>query len=291
MKHTPIIIALIAMILSSCDRLDVAGMFISPAPSTQERVNEWMQYNETHGKTILYNVPDNYRVYVCSDIHITDSCPRFRKFLQSEKNDPLGLFSIMNGDIANKSGENPFKVLKEAIMDYAQGETDTCFVTIGNHDIYFDCHQYFKQYFGTSCYDVEVNTENGSKDLWMFFDSGNATLGKAQLEKLRKLTQESERKIYRHVIVSTHTCLFRTSYNYSTTPAANLPEEEYYELLRLCGNAKVDLFLMGHFHHKEFRNFSGVDYVMTSNLNTEEEPPSYVVVNCGNDVKYCYENL
>lgn len=270
---------------TSCDRLDVPGMIWSHGERTEDRVARWLEYNEAHGEPVLNGVPDNYRVYVCSDIHITDSAQRFGRFLQAEASDSLALFSILNGDIANTRGENPFKGAADTISNY----TDPCFVTLGNHDIYFDCQPYFEKYFNTSTYTVTVNTVGGKKDLFVFTDSGNATHGSRQAAWLRDVL--SHRGDYRHVVVITHTCLFRTSYNYSTTPAANFPEEEYYALLDLMSKSDVDLFLMGHFHHKEHHEMGGVKYVMTSNLNTESEMPSCVVVDLGDEVGFQYKEL
>jgi UDP-2,3-diacylglucosamine pyrophosphatase LpxH len=130
---------------------------------------------------------------------------------------------------------------------------------------------------------------SGAKDLFIFLDSGNATHGKRQLEWLKEVLQH--RSDFRHVVVSTHTCLFRTSYNYSTTPAANLPLDEYYQLLDLMDENQVSLFLMGHFHHQEEHMIGRVPYVLLDNLNEDKDTPSYLVVTLGNEVNYKYCEL
>lgn len=290
MKRNTYILLLVATLLfASCDRLDIPGMFVSSGPHTEDRVAQWLDYNKSHGQTLLAGLPDSYKFYVCSDIHVTDSAPRFRQFLQAEKSDPNAYFSILNGDLANESGEDPFISVSQAMADYCPTLADTCFVVLGNHDIYFDCFAHYRNHFHTSTYYVEVQTVGGFKDLFVFLDSGNATHGTLQLAWLRNLL--AHRQEYRHVVISTHTCLFRTSYNYSTTPAANMPEEETYQLFDLLAQHQVDLFLMGHFHHKETHNIRGVEYVMTSNLNTDTETPSYLVVTCADKVSYQYVDL
>lgn len=288
MKRIIILFAATAMALAvtSCNRLDVAGMFFSGGTHTEERVAQWLEWNGQHPATVI-NAPDNYNVYVCSDIHLEGSVERVQTFLRHEYADPAGLFSIVNGDIANERGDRPFRLL-DSLMKLDEA-VDTCFVTIGNHDIYFDCQQHFADYFHTSTYTVTVNTTSGHRDLFIFLDSGNATHGRKQTEWLKELLQQRDQ--YRNVVVSTHTCLFRTSYNYSTTPAANLPEEEYYELLDLMTKSNVSLFLMGHFHHIEYRTIGNVPYYMTDNLNEDQDEPTYLVVNCGNGVRCTYETL
>ena len=284
-KHLFLLTASLA--LASCNRLDVTGMFFSAGTHTEDRVAQWLEWNDQHPATVINGAPDQYNIYVCSDIHLEGNTDRISQFLQHEYADPSGLFSIVNGDLANESGPRPFRQLDSLLR--LPSATDTCFVTIGNHDIYFDCQQYFQQYFHTSTYTVTVQTVSGAKDLFVFLDSGNATHGQRQLQWLRQLLQQRDQ--YRHVVVSTHTCLFRTSYNYSTTPAANLPEEEYYQLLDLMSDHNVSLFLMGHFHHKEEHTLGGVPYVMTDNLNEQKDQPSYLVVTCANKVSYHYEEI
>ena len=287
MKTKHLILLTATLVLASCNRLDVTGMFFSSGTHTEDRVAQWLEWNDQHSATVINGAPDQYNIYVCSDIHLEGNTDRISQFLQHEYADPSGLFSIVNGDLANESGPRPFRLLDSLLR--LPSASDTCFVTIGNHDIYFDCQQYFQQYFHTSTYTVTVQTISGAKDLFVFLDSGNATHGQRQLQWLRQLLQQRDQ--YRHVVVSTHTCLFRTSYNYSTTPAANLPEEEYYQLLDLMSDHNVSLFLMGHFHHKEEHTLGGVPYVMTDNLNEQEDQPSYLVVTCADKVSYHYEEI
>ena len=287
MKTKHLILLTVTLALASCNRLDVTGMFFSSGTHTEDRVAQWLEWNDQHPAVVITDAPDQYNIYVCSDIHLEGNTDRISQFLQHEYADPSGLFSIINGDLANESGPRPFRQLDSLLR--LPSATDTCFVTIGNHDIYFDCQQYYQQYFHTSTYTVTVQTVSGAKDLFVFLDSGNATHGQRQLQWLRQLLQQRDQ--YRHVVVSTHTCLFRTSYNYSTTPAANLPEEEYYQLLDLMSDHNVSLFLMGHFHHKEEHTLGGVPYVMTDNLNEQKDQPSYLVVTCANKVSYHYEEI
>lgn len=289
------LIVLAAVAWTGCDRLDVKGMFFSSGTHTEDRVAEWLAWNEAHPATVLTGVPDEYCVYVTSDIHITDEAPRVEAFLSAEYADPRAVFSIVGGDIANVRGEAPFRVMDSLLhlphphYHSPRPAEDTCFVIIGNHDIYFDCQEYYKKYFHTSTYTVTVQTVGGAQDLFVFLDSGNATHGRRQLAWLKEVL--GRRGEYRNVVVCTHTCLFRTSYNYSTTPAANLPEDECYELLDLMQASRVNLFLMGHFHHKEQHTVGDVEYVMTDNLNEEKEVPNYLVVTCGERVSYEYKEL
>ena len=299
MKKTYIIIfAVAALIATSCNRLDIPGMVINRS-DTEERVADWLDYNEQNGEPVIENAPDEYHVYSCSDSHYSqrDSIvpqgenDRLYKYITAERNDPEALFAIHAGDMVNESGEAGF-IMTEAALQYnaeTQAENDPCFLVIGNHDVYYDCAKFFKQHFHTSTYTVTVKTVGGYQDLFIFLDSGNGTHGKRQLEWLEE--KLSHRKDYRHCVVISHNWLFRTSYNYTTTPAANLPQDEQYAFMDLMSNNNVELVLMGHFHMREQRQFGGVHYVMSDNLNDSKVTPSYLVVTVGEKVSYKYEEL
>lgn len=283
---------------TACGRIDLAGLVINRS-DTEERVNDWLNYNIQNGEPVFDNVPDNYRVYATSDSHYADrdsiapqgEKDRVYRFVTAERNDPRAIFSILNGDLANQGGEAPYKMI-DAALEYnaaTQLKNDPCFPTIGNHDVYYDCAGWFKQHYHTSTYSVVVKTVGGHKDLFLFLDSANGTHGKAQLSWLKE--KLSHRSDYRNCVVISHSWIFRTAYNYTTTPAANLPEDEQYDFMDLMSENNVSLVVMGHFHEREYRSFNGVTYVMSDNLNETELNPSYLVLSCGDKVNFEYVEL
>lgn len=296
--HLILLIAAAAMFSTGCNRLDMAGMVINRS-DTEARVADWIDYNNLNGEPVIENAPDEYHVYSCSDSHysqrdsITPQGPKDRlyKYITTERNDPKSLFAIHAGDMVNESGEAGFRMTNDALRfnEETQAKNDPCFLVIGNHDVYYDCATFFKQYFHTSTYTVTVKTVSGLQDLFIFLDSGNGTHGKRQLDWLEE--KLSHRDDYRHCFVISHNWLFRTSYNYTTTPAANLPQDEQYAFMDMMSNHRVDLVLMGHFHAREQRQFGGVQYLMTDNLNDTKITPSYLVVKVGEKVEYAYEEL
>ena len=285
-----LIFAASLMLVSSCNRLDVLGMVVNRS-DTEERVADWLDWDNQNPPFVINNVPDNYTFYSCSDSHINDDNSRLAQYITKERNDLHAVFSILAGDLANESGERPFILTDSAMMfDPAKHlKNDPCFPIIGNHDVYFNCAEYYKQYFHTSTYTVTVNTRGGYKDLFIFLDSGNGTHGRRQLDWLEE--QLSHRTDYRYCFVISHNWLFRTTYNYTTTPAANLPEEEQYAFMDLMSHNAVDMVIMGHFHYRDTKTFGGVKYVMTDNLNDSKTAPSYLVVNCADKITYEYRLL
>ena len=299
MKKQHLILMAAAMIMAtSCNRLDIAGMVVNRS-DTEERVADWIDYNNQHGEPVIENAPDEYHIYSCSDSHYSErdsivpqgEKDRLYKYITAERNDPMAIFAIHAGDMVNESGEKGF-LMTEAALEYnpeTQAEDDPCFLVMGNHDVYFDCAPYFKQHFHTSTYTVTVKTVGGYQDLYIFLDSGNGTHGKRQLDWLEE--KLSHREDYRHCIVISHNWLFRTSYNYTTTPAANLPQDEQYAFMDLMSRNNVEVVLMGHFHMREQRQFGGVQYLMSDNLNEGKITPSYLVLTVGEKVRYEYEDL
>lgn len=281
------------LLTAACNRLDIAGMVVNRS-DTEERVAEWLDWNAQHGTVSIENAPDTYKVYSASDAHYSDrdtfalqgENDRLYRFVTIERNDPEAQFSILAGDLADERGEVPFQRVDSSLRynGMTQSDNDSCFVIMGNHDVYYDCATWYKKYFHTSTYPVVVNTLSGYKDLFLFLDSSNGTHGKRQLDWLEE--QLSHRSEYRNCVVVTHCWMFRTSYNYTTTPAANFPEDEQYAFMDLMSRNEVSLVVMGHFHHHEHRQFGGVTYVMTDNLNEGTLKPSYLVMTCGEKVSF-----
>ena len=292
-----ILFAAATIFATGCNRLDIAGMVINRS-DTEERVADWLDYNAQNGPVVIEDVPDEYCIYSTSDSHcserdgIESQSPedRLYRYITAERNDPNAIFALLVGDIANESGEAGYRIAEASLRfnEDTQAENDPCFTVIGNHDVYYDCASFYKQYFHTSTYTVTVKTVGGFKDLYIFLDSANGTFGQRQTEWLKE--QLEHREDYRHCFVISHNWLFRTSYNYTTTPAANLPQDEQYAFMGLMSRSDVDLVIMGHFHMREQRQFGGVQYVMTDNLN-DGGTPSYLVVNVGEKIAYDYEEL
>ena len=300
MKKIHLVIVYAASVLifaTGCNRLDVAGMVINRS-DTEERVADWLDYNAQNGEPVIENAPDEYHIYSCSDSHYSErdsivpqgENDRLYKYITAERNDPKAIFSLLVGDIANQSGEAGYRRADSSLRFNAetQAKNDPCYTVLGNHDLYYDCAKFYKQYFHTSTYTVTVKTVGGHKDLYILLDSGNGTFGSRQTEWLKE--QLEHRGEYRHCIVISHNWLFRTSYNYTTTPAANLPQDEQYAFMDLMSRSNVDMVLMGHFHMREQRHFGGVQYVMTDNLN-DGGTPSYLVLTMGEKVDYDYLEL
>ena len=114
--------AAVMILTASCNRLDVPGMIINRS-DTEERVADWLDYNNQNGMPVIENVPDEYRVYSCSDSHYSErdsivpqgEKDRLYKYITAERNDPKAIFAIHAGDLVNESGEAGFRMSAEAM--------------------------------------------------------------------------------------------------------------------------------------------------------------------------------
>ncbi len=129
----------------------------------------------------------------------------------------------MNGDITTGRADD-----YNTLSDIRPKKNDIeSFLTVGNHDLYFNGWKEFYARFGASVYYFTVKTPLAS-DLFICLDTGSGTLGEKQMKWLTKLLA-SERKKYRHCVVFTHVNFFRTRHTGSTNP----PVEEL-QLLMDC---------------------------------------------------------
>ena len=56
------------LMTTACNHLDIPGMVVNRS-DTEERVNDWLDYNQLNGEPVIENAPDTYLVYSSSDPH------------------------------------------------------------------------------------------------------------------------------------------------------------------------------------------------------------------------------
>lgn len=247
---------LLSASFSSCQKLDMRGIVKSSGYWPDFRFNEYMQYNYTVGDIVLDAPGEEYNVYACSDLHVQDEAQPLGQLLAKLDDDSTAMFCCLNGDLTNNGHRQPFLNL----LDTVDNHQIPCFATIGNHDLFFNCYEFYKEVFHTSTYTVTVRLPDGKQDLYIFLDSGSGTLGAKQNEWLSNVLQH--RWNYRYCVVFTHTYIFRTT----GMDAGNFSQEESYALMDMMQCYDVNLFVMGHFHRSEHHLFKDVDYIMTDDL-------------------------
>ena len=135
-----------------------------------------------------------------------------------------------------------------------------------------------------------ANYETGKKlDLYICLDTAEGTLGTDQLKWLKALLAEKKNAGYRHIIVFTHTHLFKQDSSQGHT--SNLSMEETYELTYLLSDAGVELYLCGHDHSREVTSYGGVKYITVDSSTDAEPEPYYMVMEVGKQITYDFISL
>lgn len=285
MKKNILYIA-IAILFAACSddsTLDMIGMFSPNGETVGTRFAQSMAYNKSKGDVSLNMGSDDYVIYVCTDSHITRKTHQnLDYFIDQYKAETAPKMAIHLGDIIDAQKNYP---CADSIVHFAgQTSKDTLFITPGNHDIYFNQWSIYQSYFKTSAYWFE--TRNGAKklDLFICLDSAEGTLGTDQMKWLKELLEQKSKEGYRHMIVFTHTHLWKLDGSQGHT--SNMALEETYELTSLLSQYKIPYVWCGHQHARQSVTYKGVNYMVLNATKDSEEGQSYMKVDMGNRIVY-----
>ena len=269
--------------ITSCNKnYDYLGMFTSVSESSDERFAQSMKYNEEHGYDIITGVPDDYKVYAMTDIHVDFSTDNLDRYVADYLADSTAAdFSLCLGDLINATGH--FDYFKEHVKPVTDAGRKI-YYTVGNHDLYFNQWKEFYSRFGSSSYWFEVHTVGGFKDLYIAIDSGNGTLGIDQHEWLENVLKEKQNQGIRHIIVFTHTHLFKKDASQGHTSNFNM--EETYDLADLFARYGVSMVVQGHSHHRDLTIFKGVTYLRLDALEDHYPDAYYTILTIGRNINY-----
>lgn len=273
--------------LAACDKYDFMGMISPGSISVDRRFEQSMAWNETHHPLVLHVPKDDYQVYVCTDLHTEYTTHHLTKFLNLERNDSTACLSIILGDLIHIKGAMSRVYNALTCPSSTQKHCDTVLTIAGNHDLFNDQWEDYKNYFGTSTYYLTIRTPH-TQDLFVFLDSGSGTLGRKQIKWLQSLLEE-KRELYRHCIVCSHVNLF--SNNRPINFSGNFSIEETYEIIDILSKNNVDFFLQGHHHRRDIIDFNKVKYLLIETLKDSFEDAGFLTLQCYQNIGYQYKKL
>lgn len=274
----------LAVVLTSCGKnIDYMGLFMTFNESPDERFAQSMEYNNVqHGYDYYTGIPDEYKVYAMSDIHVDFSTDNLDRYVSDYLADTVAApFSLCLGDVINATGHWDY------FAEHVKPVTDagrTIHYVVGNHDLYFNQWPEYRSRLHTSTYWFDVQTVSGYKDLYIGLDSGNGTLGVDQRDWLESLLKEKKNQGYRHIIVFTHTHFFKKDTSQGHTSNFNL--EETYDLTDLFDRYDVSLVLQGHSHSRDLTIFKDVTYLRVDALEDHYPDAYYTIFKIGNNINY-----
>lgn len=276
-----------AVLLCACANedttLDMKGMFSPNGPTVETRFEQSMAYNALRGEMHLNMQSDDYTIYMCSDSHITRKTHKnLDYFMEQYKAAAAPKCAIHLGDIIDAQKNFP---CADSIVHFAgQAINDTLFITPGNHDIYFNQWEIYRDYFKTSVYWFDTYNGNKKLDLFICLDSAEGELGVSQMKWLRDLLEKKSQEGYRHIIVFTHTHLWKLDASQGHT--SNMALEATYELTSLLSQYGVEYVWSGHQHARQLVQFKGVTYMVLNATKDAEKGQSYVLAHMGETISY-----
>ena len=265
--------------------LDMLGMFSPNGETVNTRFEHSQAYNDEVEVRHIDMGSDDYTIYVCTDSHITKKTHALLDYFIAQYRAAVSpKIALHLGDIIDAQENYPYA---DSILHFAgQTLSDTILTALGNHDIYFKQWPIYRQYFKTSAY--WFDTRNGSKklDLFICIDSAEGALGTKQTKWLENLLKEKSKEGYRHIIIYTHTHLWKLDASQGHT--SNLALEETYAITDMFGKYEVEYVWSGHQHARQSVLFKGVNYLVLDSSKDEEKGQAYMTVDMGQSVIYHY---
>ena len=276
-KHILLIITSVA--LCSCNNhFQFKGFIMPTGDVVDQRFEDCMEMHPDL-KSGSVDAKDSYHFYVATDPHVKHTNENLNIFNDALRNDGSASFGVVLGDCIDIKDNFP-KYLEALTFNPDRHSSDPkIFHIAGNHDLYFDGWDQFKEMVGPSVYWFEVVFDKG-KDLFISLDTATGTLGSKQSKWLRDFLTEN-RKNYRHCIILTHVNIFYT--DNSQVTSGNLPLEETYSIIDLFGREKVSLVLQGHDHHRDDLVYNDVRYTIIGTIKDKTDSPEYLKVYVNQD--------
>lgn len=265
-------------------RLDLIGNISGTSARIDQRLADSEKYNATHPFVTLRATDENYRVYVCTDTHITTNMNRWESFINAYRQDMSCPVAIHLGDIVD--AQNHFDDVRDAFDAISKNPSkqDTMMVVAGNHDICFSQWPAFVETFKTSTYYFMVETPQGQRDLYIMFDSADGTVGSKQLKWLEETLEWAQTENFRHIVTCTHTHFFMR--DGSQGIATNFSIEETYTLLNLFQSHGVDMVWTGHDHSREVTKYKDMTCIIVDSMTDEDKKPHYMIATMGEDITF-----
>mgnify|MGYP002622302713 CR=1 FL=1 len=283
------------LLLISCSKEsthDIAGMFSPQGPTVGTRFEQSKAYSDSVGEIHIEMCRDDYSIYVCTDSHITKKTHRNLDYFMAQYNAAVQpKLALHLGDLIDAQENFP---CADSIL-HSGGNAVNCqpaagqpalFITAGNHDIYFHQWDIWRSHFYTSSYWFDTNNGGKKLDLFVCVDSSDGEVGVKQMAWLKELLAQKSKEGYRHIIVFTHTHLWKL--DASQGYISNYALEATYELTALLGQYGVESVWSGHQHARQLVDFKGVEYRVLNATKDKEQGQSYMIAEMGETVRYTY---
>ncbi len=290
MKKISILFLPLFLLLAGCDE-NSGALFDSSAPTVDDRFIQSMDYNNRYGYAEINAQDDEYTIYVCTDTHVATENTKLQSFIQLYRNDRTCPVAVCLGDLVEADHSYYWFVEAFQHIKPLPSKPDTMFVTIGNHDVFYDQWYSYIKYWPTSTYyfTVQTNGKNKAKDLFICLDTSQGTIGKLQLKWLKWVLEMTENEPFRHIIVYSHVNIFRRDNTSADISTVSL--EETYELMALFTQYGVKQFWSGHDHSREEFTHAGVKYIIVDSMEQDNSNAAYMILHVGQELNNTFHPL
>jgi 3',5'-cyclic AMP phosphodiesterase CpdA len=231
----------------SCNYTDLTGFLFSSYVNERFKIKDDLK----NFSPPAVSDPDNFSFLVVADSHYAEKQLDFFKKIQ-EKKDEWGIsFVVILGDItyAGQRGEYDF-----AIEDFLKC-TIPIYPVLGNHDLYNNGFDIYKDKIGRTVYDFKVGRTH-----CIILDTANGTIGSLQKKWLENVLKSSGAD---NILIFSH--YSPTDSEFVSYTEWSFPEEKYY-LIDLLDDYNADYFFCGHLHFNDEKEIRGVKYVIVKDL-------------------------
>jgi predicted phosphodiesterase len=200
---------------------------------------------------------NSFTFAVMGDTHVGLTATSFISSAVTSAKNAGDAFVLIAGDLTNLGKADEFN----AFIGTMNAVGLTYRSALGNHDLYFDGWNNFKQFVGRSIYSFDADNVHIS-----VLDSGNATLGEAQLNWLRADLAATAKPL--KIVVSHYAPI--------SGPLDNLfkmaSEEESAILKNVCHQYSVNYMIAGHYHGYRENKLGNTTYIVTGGVNSFLDP-------------------
>lgn len=273
MVRNIILITVLTLLMSGCDRMDIKGFLIPTGDVVQKRFEQSMEM--TGGDAVEgVSTKDQYTLYVCTDPHVDASADNLQKFNDALRTDSDAALGIILGDCIGQNGKFQEYLTATDYNAERHSNNHNIYHILGNHDTHFGGWENFKRLIGPATYWFEVGFPTG-KDLYIALDTASGTLGGKQMDWLKSFLNDN-RSRYRYCIILTHTYFFYT--DRPQFSSGTMPLEESFALMEIFSQHRVNLVLQGHNHIRKDLTYNNVRYTVLGTINDESDSPEYLKI-------------
>ncbi|GHU24939.1 hypothetical protein FACS1894164_12750 [Spirochaetia bacterium] len=271
-KRTAILALMCSICISSCD-VDVFGVF-SASSGLEERLECSGEFNFINQNDLSLSTGEHYSFVVISDTHVMNKDANGLENIGTLLAAQGDAFIVVTGDITTNGDRENLALF----MQIADSWNIPCYPVIGNHDIWFNNWQVWRELIGSTRY--RFDTDNAA---FFVLDTANGLFGDAQLDWL-----ESELATTgKHTFVFTHDNLFTNGIP-SFFDDRLTDRRECARFISLLAN-RADAVFSGHLHRPVITTIKNVQYITQEDFKTHR---TYcrVYVN-GNDISYEFNQI